>query len=109
MPHRFAWPSLLCLSLLVGTAQGEPAGDGRTGAATAGGQARKDRHGDPLPADAVARLGTLRLRHGGKIFALAFTPDNKSIASAGEGDIVLWDLTTGAERRRLSGHSGLTC
>ncbi len=60
-----------------------------------------DRHGDPLPKGALARLGTVRLRHEGMVYAAAFSPDGKVLATGGQDrDIVLWDAATGKEVRR---------
>ncbi len=61
-------------------------------------QVRTDRHGDPLPKDALARLGTVRWRHGFFASALAYSPDGKKIAAVGCGRaITLWDAVTGKE------------
>jgi len=63
-----------------------------------------DRHGDPLPAGAITRYGTVRLRHGPEPLALAFTQDGKylgSLSNTNDG-IRLWDPKTGKEVGRLN-------
>jgi RNA polymerase sigma factor (sigma-70 family) len=79
-----------------------PAAQPEPAAAEAGPTARTDRHGDPLPAGAVARLGTVRFRHGMSVDRLTFSPDSKRIASwdCFRG-IVLWDVATGRAVREL--------
>ena len=64
---------------------------------------RRDGLGDPAPPRALRRFGTIRLRHGGPVGGLAFTPDGASIVSASEDRTVsLWSATTGEERRRFA-------
>jgi RNA polymerase sigma factor (sigma-70 family) len=72
---------------------------------------RQDADGDPLPPGALARLGTLRFRHGQNVADIAFAPDGKSLAAVDSDMLCLWDMATGKELRRLeratAGH-GLT-
>jgi RNA polymerase sigma factor (sigma-70 family) len=69
-------------------------------------QVRRDRYGDPLPKDALARLGTVRWRHGVMAFALAYSPDGKTIVTAGVGRaLVLWNAATGKELRAFGGNA----
>lgn len=72
----------------------------------------RDRFGDPLPSNVVARLGTMRLRHGGGPYAAAYSPDGKRLASVSSTDntIRIWDALDGKELLRieegLSKHPG---
>jgi WD40 repeat protein len=70
-------------------------------------QAHTDRYGDPLPPGALARLGTVRFRHGDVIDAISLSPDGRTLATASRDQAMrLWDMTTGRELRRLPGHEG---
>jgi RNA polymerase sigma factor (sigma-70 family) len=77
-----------------GAAPPHPDAPGREG----GGLARADRFGDPLPPGAIARLGSVRFRHGGRIYSLAPSPDGKVLVSRGlDGSVRLWDPASGKE------------
>ncbi len=66
-------------------------------------QFRTDRYGDPLPEGAMARLGTVRLRHRAPIGAAVFTPDSKTvIVSDSAGDIISWYVATGQRIRQYN-------
>jgi WD40 repeat protein len=56
---------------------------------------RTDREGLPLPAEALARVGSGRLRHGWFLQSLAYSPDGQLLASCGDGRLRLWDARTG--------------
>ena len=63
---------------------------------------RHDQQGDPLPAGAIARLGTVRWR----VYAtsLSFSPDGKTLASGSFDDAVhLWEVDSGKGTRRQVG------
>ena len=60
-----------------------------------------DNHGDPLPEGAVARLGTVRLRHVIRDYSgaacVAFSPDGKALVSGGDVGLRAWDVATGKD------------
>ena len=67
---------------------------------------RRDIYGDALPAGAILRLGTIRLRHPEGIRSVAFSPDGRMLATTGgmiDPQIRLWDLRTGRLIRALVG------
>ncbi len=68
-----------------------------------------DLHGDPLPPGAVARYGTLRLRHGTGARQVFFSSDGKLLASIGSADmrILVWDVGTGKLHRELLSTSAI--
>ena len=61
----------------------------------------KDCYGDPLPAGASARLGTIRWRLAGSITSVVFPPGGKTVVAAGDGSVRQWELATGRELHRL--------
>jgi WD40 repeat protein len=99
-----------CLALLLAAGLAVPADAWPPPAAP-----RLDRHGDPLPAGALARFGSLRFQQAGPVWAVAYSPDGKLLASVGQGmsgptGVVLWDAVTGKELRRLRGATtGYAC
>lgn len=60
---------------------------------------------DKLPEGAVARIGSPRLRHGGEVVAVAFSPDGRFLATAAPGrwdkSVRVWDLADGKEKYRI--------
>jgi WD40 repeat protein len=95
MPTRCG-SAVLAAVLLLAASQPTPAGP-----------ARADDYGDPLPEGAVARIGTVRFRHGGLVLGIAYSPDGAVIASGGQDHKVrLWEATTGREVRCLDAPTG---
>src|SRR5262245_51163425 len=105
-----AWqtaPILLTLAA-AGVAPGgqPPAGSGSTKlsslACPSDKQSRLDLYGDPLPDGVVARLGTVRLRHGEIISGAVFSGDGRSIiVSDFYSGVHVWDADSGKEVRRF--------
>ncbi len=61
---------------------------------------RTDLYGDPLPPGAVARLGTIRLRHADA--DVVFSKDGKQLISCGrDGEVRTWKVATGELVRRI--------
>ncbi|MDY3554341.1 sigma-70 family RNA polymerase sigma factor [Gemmata sp. JC717] len=107
--------TLLAAGLVVGaatTADQPPAGDSPVRSPVAAlapeEPVRTDRHGDPLPEGAVARIGTQRFRHGGgSINRLLPTSDGKMLVSknySGDASVCVWELATGRLIHQFPGH-----
>jgi WD40 repeat protein len=73
--------------------------DPQSPVARAPGAPADDRFGDPLPDGALARLGSVRLRHA-DLSDFTVLPDGQTAVTVGQDGVVrTWDLTTGREAR----------
>jgi dipeptidyl aminopeptidase/acylaminoacyl peptidase len=91
---------LACAIAVAGPARQDP--QAQPGA-KANAPATTDLYGDPLPAGALARLGTVRFRVTAT--SIAYSADGKLLAAGGsDNHIHLFDAATGKEVRRLTGH-----
>jgi WD40 repeat protein len=68
-----------------------------------------DSYGDPLPEAALARLGTVRLRHGDAGARIAFSKNGKQLASAGQDGITVWEVASGKRVQHIARHAVGTC
>jgi RNA polymerase sigma factor (sigma-70 family) len=75
----------------------------RPGEPTAAGGVRTDVYGDPLPAEAISRLATVRFRHASWVSSVRFTPDGKTIVSCGADGVRAWDVVTGKQALFIPG------
>ena len=71
-------------------------------------QNKTDQNGDALPPGALARMGTMRWRHGDVVTFVAATPDGKAVLTASQDGILrLWDRATGKVIRRFDVNPGV--
>jgi RNA polymerase sigma factor (sigma-70 family) len=118
-PVKAVTALLLTVAVIAGTAglvachapAAPPGGEPDMAKPAAEAPRKADADGDPLPAGALRRFGSTRLRHGQAIGALAFSKDGKSLLSGSVDQTVsLWELPSGKEIRRFTGHEDyVTC
>jgi WD40 repeat protein len=92
-----------CLMFLLGTVVVAAPQPGKEALANAPNHV--DQLGDPLPAEAILRLGTSRLHH--EVASLAWSPDGKAFLTGSNSDNYarLWDSKTGKELQCFRGPS----
>ncbi len=78
------------------------AADAAQAPAQAKDEPRRDRSGDPLPAGAIARLGTLRFRVPGEIEGLAFASGGETVAVSSGAGVFLLDAASGKRINTLA-------
>ncbi len=102
MPHTPTTLTLAAATALALVGGARPAWSAPPGAPERA--AALDALGDPLPAGALARLGTLRLKHRGRVVALSLSADGKLLATGDDACVIaLWDVASGKLLRRFDG------
>jgi WD40 repeat protein len=64
-------------------------------------KAGTDLYGDTLPAHALVRFGTTRLRHAGEVLCLTFAPTGQLVSAGADGVLHFWDPQTGRALRQF--------
>ena len=108
------WPSLmLAAALVLGGAAlslmraSAPVAEEQQAAQPALQAPAADMIANPLPPDAIARIGSPRLRHASAVNTAVYSPDGKSIVTFDEdGQLCFWNAATGAGERRLRPSKG---
>jgi RNA polymerase sigma factor (sigma-70 family) len=77
---------------------GQPAEEAKSGVQE---HRRVDLTGDPLPEGAIARMGSVRFRHGASVSSVAFLNGGKALLGADWSGISVWDAKTGRQLRRI--------
>jgi WD40 repeat protein len=107
---RFFLGAGCCLAVAIAVRPGESKGElpdpsgQQAGAPDAANAApRTDREGVPLPAEALARVGSVRLRHLSPfLLHLEYSPDGTLLSSTGGNVLRLWEARTGKFLRKIS-------
>lgn len=86
--------------ILLAALLASPLGDGN------GDQPALDKEGFPLPAGAIARLGSLRFWHADEGCSLFFWAAGKQLVCEEQDYIVVWDAETGRRIRTPGSHGG---
>jgi WD40 repeat protein len=94
---------VLSLVSLAGFCIAPAAEQSAAGQAAGSGGQRSEKYTEPLPAEAIRRLGTLRLRHGYGIEGVQFSQDGKRLIAFDLLGISLWNVSTGIGVGRLQG------
>jgi RNA polymerase sigma factor (sigma-70 family) len=68
-----------------------------------------DLQGDPLPADAVGRLGTVRFRHENLVDDFALSADGRRIAAVAGHGLIVWDAASGRPLLRQAAEADRAC
>jgi len=65
---------------------------------------------DPLPPNALLRLGSTRFRHAGIVRSIAYSPDGRMLASTGDDHAVrLWEVPGGRQLLKLDTNGEESC
>jgi WD40 repeat protein len=62
-----------------------------------------DSEGEPMPVGVLARLGSVRWRHGGRIIGSALSSDGKRLATVSPESVAVWDIDSGKILFRFPG------